>query len=146
MTFLFNALTAKLQEITELRWIDLDKGQIDRYDLRPPLAFPAVLIGIQYTRAESIGNRSQQVEALINLRLVVDYSGPTSAATPTQARQESLSYFQLAESVFDKLQGHKEAQFNRLDRRSMREERRQDGLKVINIAFATNFIEEVTTS
>jgi hypothetical protein len=141
MIFLFNALVAKLQQLPALKWIDLDKGQIDQYELRPPISYPAVLIGIQYPRTESIGAKKQQVDALINLRLVVDYAGPTSHLSPAEARAESLQYLQLAEEVFALLQGYGSDRFNKLDRRNMREERRPDGLKVVNISFATSFVD-----
>jgi hypothetical protein len=144
MKFIYTKVLARLKQIPELAWVDLDKGQLEYYDKRPAVKFPCALIGIQIPRAEDMDNRKtiQQCQALVTIRLAFDYTGNTSGVTPDAELQKSLAYFDLVEKVYTYLQGFRdEKNLNPLSRQNLREERRDDGYKVISIPFSTAFID-----
>jgi len=149
MKTLYLKTLAKLQEITDLKYIDLDTGQLDAPDAdgRYPVNFPCALIGVQIPRARdhNQAGSKQEVEALINIRLGVDFSGNTSSTTPEGVRAESLGYFELADLIWEKLQGWKDSELSQFSRVSAREERRGDRVKVVNIPFSTGYIQTKTT-
>lgn len=141
MKFLFQSIQARLKaEVPELRWIDMDKGQLDYYD-KPPVSFPCALISVQLPRTVDLGAKKQKCDALVVIRLGFDFSGNTSQITPDAAMNKSLQYFDLAEKVYEALQGYQESTYNTLSRQSLREEKRPDMIKVVNIPFSTSFVD-----
>lgn len=142
MKFIYEKVLAQLQTIPELRYIDLDKGQLEGYELKPSVSFPAALISIQLPRCEDLGAKKQRCQALITIRLAFDISGNTSNITPADKRADSLAYFDIVESVYAKLQGFKDANMNAFSRQNLREERRPDKYKVVAIPFSSSFIDQ----
>jgi hypothetical protein len=55
--------------------------------------------------------------------------------------EKSLEYFDLGEKVYQALQGYGESSYNTLSRQSLREEKRPDMIKVVNIPFSTSFVD-----
>jgi hypothetical protein len=141
MKFLFKSIQDRLKsEVPELRWIDMDKGQLDYFE-RPPVSFPCALISVQLPRTVDLGAKKQKCDALIVIRLGFDFSGNTSHVTPETALEKSLEYFDLVEKVYEALQGYQESTYNNLSRQSLREEKRPDMIKVVNIPFITSFVD-----
>lgn len=127
-----------------LKWIDMDKGQLEYYSERPSVSFPAALIGLQITRTHKLSHNRQRCDVLVTVRLAMDFTGNTSHTVPKVARDQSLAYLDITDSIYDTLQGWHEDLFNPLERQALREERRPDGYKVIAIPFTTSFIQDVT--
>lgn len=139
---IYEAILSRLSEITALKWIDLDKGQLELYETRPPVSFPCALIGMQITRTHKISHLRQRCDLMVTIRLSFDFNGNTSQITPVAARKQNLQYFSLADEVFNKLHGWGQKAFNEMERQALREERRPDGLKVISIPFMTSFVQD----
>jgi hypothetical protein len=139
MKDLFKYLRTQLKTVSDINWVDLDKGQVSKFAIRPAIAFPAALIKIDYPRTETMNKKKQKCSVRINVKLVWDYAGDTDSVTEDQELEESLAYFDLCDDVYDKLQDDINiAIFNkRLDRISQIEEVRNDGLKVVNMVFET---------
>jgi hypothetical protein len=142
MKDLFITIASRLEALSALKWIDLDKGQLDRFDMRPSLSFPCALIGVQITRTHKLSHQRQRCDALVTVRLAVNFSGNTSAITPGVARRQALDYFDLADLVYMRLHGWGTSAFNELERQAVREERRTDGIKVVSIPFTTSFVQD----
>lgn len=141
MKFLFKSIQERLtKEVPELRWIDMDKGQLDYFE-RPPVSFPCALISVQLPRTIDLGAKKQKCDGLIVIRMGFDFSGNTSHVTPEAALEKSLAYFDLVEKVYGALQGYGESSYNTLSRQSLREEKRPDMIKVVNIPFSTSFVD-----
>lgn len=135
-----NILNRLIAEVPELKWIDLDKGQM-RFD-RPPIVFPAALISIQIPRSENLNDTRQLVNAQVSIKLCFDFTGYTDASTPEAQRLNSLSYFDLVDKVFSKLQGWGTAEINPLERINQYDEQRPDAYKVSVITFSTAYHEQ----
>ena len=135
-----NILTA-LQEIPELKWIDLDKGQMNSN--RPSVAFPAALITVTLPRTENITNTIQTVNTQITVRLCFDYTGSTNSKMTEAARNKSLEYFNIADKVFNKLQNLEADNMNALERINAIEEVRPDGYKILAQTYNSGYKEEL---
>ena len=56
MDQIFSAVQSRLQQkVSELKWIDFDFGQLDAYELRPPVQFPCALIDIELPETREQG-------------------------------------------------------------------------------------------
>lgn len=127
-------------EVPELRWIDLDTGDIDIQTERPAVAFPACLIDINYPSCEDQADNEQLVRANIIIRLAFQPQGATNNKSPVRAYV--LEIFDMVEKVHAALQGwHNTGAFSTLSRISAFGERRRDGLKVYRLQYQTTFID-----
>lgn len=137
MKEIFKAVTAKLETIPALKWVDEDKGQMN-YD-RPPVLFPCALVDIQLPKANNLNRKIQLCDAVVTVRLAFDFSGNTNNKTPEAARNKSLEYYDVVEEVYKVLQGWGDTGFNPLSRKGVFQEKRPDAYKVVAIPFATEF-------
>lgn len=137
MKDIFKEITAKLDTIPELRWIDEDKGQMNFE--RPPITFPAALVEINLPNTDNLNLKKQHAMARIRVRLCFNFGGNTSVVTPQAARDESLKYYDLVDKTFATLQGWATPIFNPLERRNFGHEKRPDGYKVVFMDFLTEF-------
>jgi hypothetical protein len=138
MKELFLLIRELLKDIPELKWVDLEKGQLDFSDT-PPVDFPCALIKIELPRCENIISNIQTCQAMITIRLASRYSGETSAVTSDAALGSATAFFDAAQKVYLKLQGYSSGGMRPFTRKGMREETRRDGLKVVQLVFETEF-------
>jgi len=144
MKELFLYIQEQLKQSPYIKWIDLDKGQANNYEVRPPVDFPAALIGISYPQTVNHQRKLQKCNVQITLKLVFDFVDETDSSLPAATQEASLLYFDTVKNVHDLLQGKIDnAIFNApLERASQREENRPDGLKVINLVYGTWLYEK----
>jgi hypothetical protein len=140
MKAIFVAITAKLEE-SAMRWVDEDKGQMNFEN--PPVIFPAALVEIDIPTIETLSRKAQNMEPTVTVRLCFDFIGKTSNATPKIARDKSLAYYDQVQEVYELLQGFEGASFNPLELKSLMQEKRPDGYKVVALRFGTEFHEFV---
>ena len=141
MKELFKAITARLDTVPALKWVDEDKGQMNFE--RPPVLFPCALVDIQLPKTQDLNRKLQDCDAVITVRLAFDFSGNTSTITPVAARELSLAYYGVVEEVWKALQGWTDGDFNPLSRKSFYQEKRADAYKVVAIPFLTSFHEGI---
>lgn len=141
MKALYLRLLALLGAVTQLRYIDLDKGQLDYYEQRPSVAFPCALIRIDLPRITAIGKGVQRFDVQVTIRLAFDFIGEANARTPEATRLKSLSYFDTLEAVNLAIHEQEAVQKHPFYQTSVREETRQDGLKIVQIAYSTNYVK-----
>lgn len=128
--------------VPNLLWVDLEKGQMN-YS-KPPILFPAALIGISLPSTENITKQLQNASCAITIRLCFNFIGNTSNVTPEVELEKSLAYFNLVEEVYKSLQGYQTEYINSLERVNSIEELRPDGYKVITIGFKSSFRSSVS--
>jgi hypothetical protein len=143
MKNIYTEIIARLTtEVPELKYIDLDKGQLSDFEMRPAVKFPCALIGIQLPLTKDLDqNRTRQsCTALVSIRLAWEFVGKTAAHTKEQQREQSLEYFDLIDKVYEALQGWQDdaLTFNKLSRQNLREESSAP-YKIIVMPFATAF-------
>lgn len=141
---LFIALCDQIEQcVPEVRWIDADEGQLNVSGKRPAVAFPCVLIEMNYPQTTALQGGTEKIQAQFTLRVAFEGFGTTNSAAPEHVRERSLERLDILEKI------HKAVQwwnYNRLinpmRRQRVTTERRQDGLKVYDMVYETTFIED----
>lgn len=143
MKAIYTALLGQLQIITQLKYIDMDTGQLEvgfAETKRPPIAYPAALISIAVNRQQDITEVSQLCNARVTVRIADDTYMRTAAHQSERSR--SLQIYDLVEEVRECLQGYTgEETFSPLSRQSQERERQSNGLFVYRLDFETTFIQ-----
>ena len=130
-------------QVSEVRMTDLNYGQLDvlDQDMIPAVIMPCALIDINYTRCEDMGEAEQQVEARIVVRLAFRMPFPTDNLSPAQRRAKAIELMQVVRKVYKALQGWGTDAFSTLSRSRQTTNNRYPGVKVVDMEFATTFID-----
>jgi hypothetical protein len=132
---LFTGIQDRLiAQVTELKLIDFDLGQLEQEEL-PPLDYPAALIGFTDSEVTELGGRSQQAETTVQVRLVFRVFERTSSIVAGQYRAVGLAHLDLVEKVKWALHGLAGTDFSALSHRNFRTEPRAD-LRVYSLDFS----------
>jgi hypothetical protein len=142
MKELYLRLCDLLGNVTELKWIDKDKGQLDYYETRPALNFPAALIAFNSTINDTLKTGVYRLKATITVRVAFAYVGEMAALTPSQIRNQSLQYYDTTELISDAIADEPSTNGYRFQLQSITEESRQDGLTVVRLQFTTFYLRE----
>lgn len=137
MKELYKQLIAQLSTIPNLRYIDLNFGQLQ--EEKPPLAYPAVLISMNAETIDDAQDHLQVVQGIFELTVICKMSGETNSNAPAQVREKALEYLDLCETIYEKLQGFSEAGFSAFVRRSVREQNIRKGLKTAVMSWQTTW-------
>lgn len=139
MKELFLLLRTQLMTLPSIRWVDLNKGQLNNYEERPAIDFPAVLIELSYPRTTKLTGKQQQCDVEIRASIVFDFMDDTSSITPDETLEQSLEVYDIVQEVHDKLQGLIDIKTIRasLERMSQRDTPRADKLKVFQVTYNT---------
>ena len=143
MKELFLLLRRELMNIDGINWVDLNKGQLNDYDNRPEIDFPAVLLNISYPRVVNLTRKQQQCDVLIEATVVFDFMDDTSSITPLEILEASLSVYGIIDSIHAKLQGLMDIEVIRspIDRLQLKDIQRRDRLKTFVAIYSTKIIE-----
>lgn len=143
MKELFLLLRSQLMTTPSINWVDLNKGQLNNYEARPAIDFPAVLLDINYPRTTKLTGKQQQAEVQVIATIVFDYMDDTSNITPDDTLEQSLELFDVLGDVHQKLQGLIDNKVIRapLERMSQRDMPRPDKLKVYQMVYSTRLID-----
>lgn len=133
---LYNQLIELLTEIPELRYIDLDMGQL--FEEQPPLSYPAALFEIDIPKAEDIASDIQKLAVSFSVRIVTNKTGSTNSLTSKDVREKSIEWLRLQNKVYKKLQGFKNENFYYFSRTSGKNENVRTGLRTFVLRFSTS--------
>ncbi|KAA2245507.1 hypothetical protein F0L74_05990 [Chitinophaga agrisoli] len=119
------------EKVPEVRYIDLDLGQLENYELRPPVSWPCLLIDLDESRYSDTGNKLYQVvELAITFRIGLVKYTDSNNLTPTNIRPNALKYFRLENKLFMALHGWEPEGFGPLTRFGAGTEKRDDDIRV----------------
>lgn len=135
----FTMIADRLALVSELKWIDLETGQIDIQGERPAIAYPACMIDIAYPRTDDLSSNQQLVTAQVSLRLVFKCNHATNIYSPK--RSEAMAIFDVVDKVHGSLQGWSNESLSQFSRTRAVPEKRRDGLKVYLLVYDTSFSE-----
>lgn len=143
MKDIFLAIRKKLISIESINWVDLNKGQINNYEARPAIDFPAVLLSIAMPRTTKLSRKEQQCDITVTADVVFDCLDDTDSITPNEALDKSLSIYDTTNDVYKALQGDGLEGILRspLERIGQQDPRRSDKLKVIQLVFTAKYID-----
>lgn len=143
MKKLFLFLREKLRVLPSINWVDLDKGQLNRYDTRPSIDFPAVLLKVEYPTTTKLSGPLHQCTAIVTATVVFDCMDDTSSITDEASLTESLMVYDIADQVHKAIQGAMDVTVIRspLERTSLRDPNRPDKIKTLVYTYSTKVIE-----
>lgn len=145
MKAIYQKITEKLKTVDALRWIDGDEGQLDYYETRPAVAFPACLVDIELVECNDQSDKQQMVRARVTLRLAFEPIGQTNTAAPVSVQNKALEKWDTVDAVFNLLQGWYDSEVAEFSRVNQTTEKRDDNIRVIRQVWDTNFIEEAVS-
>ncbi|CAM1341756.1 hypothetical protein [Tenacibaculum aestuarii] len=137
MELLYEQLIQLLSNVPELKWIDLDVGQLQ--EDHPPVLYPCALIEISADKAEDIENHTQQVSGRFKITLAFKAYGETNSTTDLPTRSNALEYFRIATKCYKELQGFTNDNFYPFSRTSERPENIKKELKVVAQYYDTSW-------
>lgn len=143
MKTIYNAILERLEtQVPQLRWIDLDCGQLETID-KPPVAFPCALLQINIPQTDDITDTTQDCKAKIVVHLAFDYVGRTANNAPAIEREKSLKVYDTIADVYKALQGFGTEHFDCLSRTRQGKEKSRHGYFQYHIDFRCDF-EDLT--
>ncbi|WP_076752768.1 hypothetical protein [Elizabethkingia anophelis] len=128
MDKLYEKLLELLGTVTEIKYIDLDYGQLQ--EEMPPLSYPAVLVRISESR-EDVDNLYQIVTGNITLTVINKLMGESNSLAPQLAREKGLAYMQLNEKIYKALQGYKDSYYSTFTNKSKADQLLRKGAKTV---------------
>lgn len=123
--------------------VDQYLGQ-DQTDLRPSLAYPAVLVDFDRAEYSMIGASNQIADSQISIRLFLDNYASSISQAPELIRQKALEVYDIEKRLVEALHNWQpsEGYIQPLVRISSYSQNRNDiGLRIRNIVFTTSWIE-----
>jgi hypothetical protein len=109
-TSLFALLFIQLQdhiktECPDIRWIDQDLGQLEFYEIRPPVSWPCCLIDFSQTTYEQQQQDRLQGNLTFTLRLGFDVWSPSASTAPVDVREKALMMYDIEQNLYKAIQG-----------------------------------------
>lgn len=140
MDHVFLAVQDKISEaVPEIKWVDYDFGQLEHYQLRPPVLFPCALIDIELPECSDKGNLMQQFKCIVTIRVAFEQPGQTNNKVPDSVKAKAMSIFMILDKIHSAIHGFEKEGFEKILMRSITTERRDDPLKVLNMRFETSY-------
>lgn len=144
MKNIYTLIAERLQnEVEDIRWIDLDNGQIDFFEYRANVDFPAVLINIKYPNCQNVGtNGEQECDVDIELRCVFNLFDETNIHAPEEVRERALEIFDIMNKIHACLQNWRnDGTCGIITRTAVAKETRTDGSKIYNMNYRTTYFD-----
>jgi len=139
MKELYRLLITALKTISDIKWIDLESGQLD--STRPALKYPCVLVKISSVNNDIDESGSQEKNWTVQLRTAFDATNSrTSGDTPENIQDRSLAYIDTSSDIYELFQGNELGNFYAFECIQEGQEDRSDGLVVFKHVFKTGEI------
>ncbi|WP_407483700.1 hypothetical protein [Elizabethkingia anophelis] len=143
MEKLYLKILELLSTIPELRYIDLDSGQLQ--EEIPPLLYPAVLVRINESK-ENIDDLFQSVKGGFQLLVIDETFSKTNNLAPDAIREKGLDYMKLTTKIYKKLQGYEDDYFSTFTNTGNTDQQLRKGLKSIAQQWTTIWRENMYNS
>ena len=143
METLIKDIQNRLTEIPQLKYIDVDWGQLDYYD-SPPVKYPCCLLDIVQGDFTDAGNLAQIGLIGVEIRLVDLLHTNTSAKAPEGQKNRAFDVLRLLTEIYKKLHGWHglKSNYGTLTRRNFSRVNREDGLKEYRMLFLTEITDQ----
>jgi hypothetical protein len=140
MKKVYNLIVSAIKTVPDVKWIDLDSGQLDSGEEHKALKYPAALIrysGVPKNLTE--GGAIQEEAVTFDIRLAFDATGTrTSGDAPDSAFDRSMKFIDISESVYAAIQGVAFEGFENPECVFRGQEPPKKGLNIIKLTFTTS--------
>lgn len=114
MEEILQAVMQKLAQIPELRWIDLNVGQMNIQN--PPVDYPCALIDIADIDYTTAGTHRQIGELQLEIELYFIVRSPANTLAPEHLREQAFGHFAIVRKIYTALQNLSGQNFTGLTR------------------------------
>jgi len=94
-----------LAQVPAIQWVDLDLGQLEHYDTRPPVQFPCVLVDYPDAAYKELGGGVQWGDVTVQLRLGFAPFSSANSAAPVSAQEQALQHYEIEQALYIAVQG-----------------------------------------
>jgi len=137
-------LTAIMARLTEkepnIKYLDEDWGQLDYYQVNPPVKFPCMLLELQQANWKNQSQKVQDGELLISIRVADLKLSNTNPKAPAGQQAKAAAVWLILENIHKALHGWRPAanpDFGTLTRLSSRRVKRDDGIREFEVVYST---------
>jgi len=131
--------TAILTNVPEIKWIDLDEGQLDSFEA-PPIDYPCLLVEFPKARYSNIADGGQMADVTVIVKLVFKIWEKFNAAVPIANQPGAFAHFDIIRKVVRYLHGLDGDNRSELMRVSYNKSAKPDP-KVYEIAFECEYYD-----
>jgi hypothetical protein len=136
MKTVYKALLERIRiKVPQIRWIDLDRGQLTFPKENYTIDFPAVLISFGQTDWGSIGEGVRQGDCPVTIRIAFPLYYDTNNHTADYIRDQGLDQMSIVDDVDQALDGFSAENFNQLQLLHSYQEEGQEGFLVFNYTY-----------
>lgn len=143
MKTILQNLQIRLNEVSELKYIDEDWGQLDYYSAHPPVQYPLVLLDIAQTNYSNLGvsrehssNNRQMANATLTVTIANLKLTNSSIKAPTPQKEQAWFIYELIEKIHERLHGYApDDTCSKLIRNSLRRIKRDDGIQEYELLY-----------
>lgn len=122
MEEILNVILDKLKkDVPELRWIDVNLGQMAVEN--PPVDYPCALVDVTDIDYTTAGMKRQVGEARIEIELYFIVRNPANTAAPDNIRKQAFEHFGVVKKVYKALEGVSGENFGSLNRKQVRRDK-----------------------
>lgn len=129
-------------EVTALKYIDQDWGQLDYYNPNPPVKWPTALVEFDNAQWTNTGKLIQLGVASIRIRTADIRLVPSSAKASPLQKDLSMALVRITQDIHKALHGWTgHDSYTALIRTATRKLKRDDGLQLFDIMFTTEITD-----
>jgi len=137
-----NIIQQLVDNCPNIKYFDMDLGQLEHYNERPAVSLPCGLIDFDEIAFEHNGDNYQTGEGILQIRIAHQPYSASNSLAPEEVREKALDYFEHEQAIYLALQGFSAGEMRDLNRVSTRTEKRNDTLRVRTIKFRFGLIDE----
>jgi hypothetical protein len=136
------AVQAKITEVTSIKWVDQNYGQLDSYDIKPPVLFPCALIDLVGFTYEDQPDGRQRANGRLVISLSTAPYTPSNNVTSNERVAKALNYYDIEEAVVAALHNWTPTPgADKLLRRSVDKVEREDNIRERTLQFEVSFTD-----
>lgn len=144
MKTIIDNIQAKLQEITDLKYVDEDWGQLDYYSPNFPVQWPCALIDVTNAAYSDTGKdrtkepqQRQMAECYLTLSIANLKLTNSSGLAPKLQKDYSRSIWELIEEIHKAVHGwNPDEMAGKLIRRGLQRVKRDDGVQEYTLTYS----------
>jgi len=140
MKEIFKGTLERLDQSKLISFIDRDRGQIDKYDVKPPVKFPCALIKVNLIKRTTLNEMMQRIECSVIIRVAYGILIEQSNLTTSQRLEKALGYYDTTEEIERLFQGLNLGKTDPWECVSTIDEDRND-LNVVRFEFRTGYVK-----
>jgi hypothetical protein len=143
MKKLIDDIKNRILEVSAIKYIDEDWGQLDYYSPNAPAKFPCAIVDISQGQFSNEGDLTQRGILSVSIRIADLRISNSNVKAPVSQKLKASAYFDLLSAVHAKLHGWSNDSDNGpLTRILMRKVKRDDGIRETELIYQVQYMDD----